>query len=399
MASILRQRIEQYCRLYHSEVVAVRRYIHANPELAFQENNTADFIAKKLEQYGIPYEKNIAKTGVVGFIEGKKKDKVIALRADMDALPIIELNDVPYKSKNEGVMHACGHDAHTAMLLLAARILNEMRADLDGSIKLIFQPSEEAFPGGAKAMIEEGVLENPPVRHVIGQHVLPTMASGRVGFRKGMYMASTDELHLTVKGKGGHGATPDMNIDPVLIASHIVVAMQQVVSRIAPPTIPTVVSFGRFIADGQTNVIPDKVNLKGTLRTFNEEWRTKAKEKITKIATDIATSMGGECEVRIESGYPFVVNDDTLTDNLALYSKEYLGQRKVDKLDLRMTAEDFAYYGHHVPSTFFRIGTKTRGKDVTNLHTATFNIDEDSLYKGMGTLAFLAYRTLEEMSD
>ena len=399
MAQILRQRIEQHCRLYHSEVVAVRRHIHANPELAFQEFGTADFIASKLEQYGIPYEKNVAKTGIVGFIEGKKKDKVIALRADMDALPIKELNVTPYKSKNEGVMHACGHDAHSAMLLLAAKILNDIRADLDGSIKLIFQPSEEALPGGAKAMIEAGVLENPPVRHVIGQHVLPTMNSGRVGFRSGMYMASTDEIYLKVIGKGGHGATPDLNIDPVLIASHIVVAMQQVVSRIAPPTVPTVVSFGRFIAEGQTNVIPDEVNLSGILRTFNEEWREKARTKITKIAQDIAESMGGKCEVNIVPGYPFVVNDPTLTNNLSLFSKEYLGQRKVEELDMRMTAEDFAYYGHKVPSSFFRIGTRTRGKDVTNLHTATFDIDEDALYRGMGNLAYIAYRTLEELPD
>ncbi len=399
MASILRQRIEQHCRLYHSEVVAIRRHLHANPELAFQEHHTADFIASKLEQYGIPYEKNVAKTGVVGFIEGKKKDKVIALRADMDALPITELNAVPYKSKNEGIMHACGHDAHSAMLLVAARILNDIRADLDGSIKLIFQPSEEVLPGGAKAMIEAGVLENPHVRHVIGQHVLPTMNSGKVGYRSGMYMASTDEIYLTVKGKGGHGATPDLNIDPVLIASHIVVTMQQVVSRIAPPTVPTVVSFGRFIAEGQTNVIPDEVKLSGILRTFNEEWREKAKAKITKLAEELAQSMGGSCEVNIVPGYPFVVNDPTLTENLKLFSKEYLGQRKVEELDMRMTAEDFAYYAHKVPSSFFRIGTKIRGKDITNLHTATFDIDEDALYRGMGNLAYIAFRTLEELPD
>ncbi len=399
MAQILRQRIEQQCRLYHSEVVAVRRHIHANPELAYQEFKTADFIASKLDQYGIPYEKNIAKTGIVGFIEGKKKDKVIALRADMDALPIEELNQTPYKSKNKGVMHACGHDAHSAMLLLAAKILNDMRADLDGSVKLIFQPSEEMLPGGALAMIEAGVLDNPPVRHVIGQHVLPTLASGKVGYRSGMYMASSDEIYLTVKGKGGHGATPDLNIDPVLIASHIVVAMQQVVSRIAPPTIPTVVSFGRFIAEGQMNVIPDEVKLSGILRTFNEEWRTKARAKITNIAQDMAQSMGGSCEVNIVPGYPFVVNDITLTENLKLFSKEYLGQRKVEDLDMRMTAEDFAYYAHKVPSSFFRIGTRTRGKEITNLHTANFDIDEDALYRGMGNLAYIAYRTLEELPD
>ena len=220
------------------------------------------------------------------------------------------------------------------------------------------------------------------------------MDSGKVGFRPGMYMASTDELHLTVKGKGGHGATPDLNIDPVLIASHIVVAMQQVVSRFAPPTIPTVVSFGRFIANGQTNVIPDEVKLSGILRTFDEKWRKKAHVKITELAKNIAKSMGGECDVYIASGYPFVVNDPVLTENLSLYAKEYLGVRKVEELDMRMTAEDFAYYGHQVPSTFFRIGTRSRGKEVTNLHTSTFDSDEDSLFKGMGVFAYLAYRTL-----
>lgn len=399
MADILRQRIEQYCRLYHSEVIAVRRHIHAHPELAFQENHTAEFIASKLDQYGIPYKTNVAKTGIVAFIEGKKKDKVIALRADMDALPIVELNDVPYKSKNEGVMHACGHDAHSAMLLLAARILNEIRADLNGSIKLIFQPSEEAFPGGAKVMIEEGVLENPPVHHVIGQHVLPTMDSGKLGFRSGMYMASTDEIYLTVKGKGGHGATPDLNVDPVLIASHTVVALQQLVSRMAPPNIPTVLSFGRFIAEGQTNIIPDEVKIAGTLRTFNEEWRAKAHTKIKQLAENLAVSMGGECEVNIAHGYPFVVNDASLTANLRLYAKEFMGSQKVEDLDIRMTAEDFAYFGHQVPSTFYRIGTRTKGKEITNLHTAKFDIDEDALYKGMGAMAYLAYRTLEELPD
>ncbi len=399
MATILKQRIEQYCRLYHSEVVAVRRHIHANPELAFEEIHTADFIASKLKQYGIPYETNVAKTGIVGFIEGKKKDKVIALRADMDALPIKELNAIPYKSKNQGIMHACGHDAHSAMLLLAAKILNDIRADLDGSIKLIFQPSEEVLPGGAKAMIEAGVLENPRVRHVIGQHVLPTMPSGKVGYRQGKYMASSDELYLTIKGKGGHGATPDLTIDPVLIASHIVVALQQVVSRIASPLMPTVVSFGRFIAEGQTNVIPDEVKIAGILRTFDEAWRDKARKKITKIATEIAQSMGGSCEVNIVEGYPTVINDATLTENLKLFSKEYLGQRKVEELEMRMTAEDFAYYGQKVPSSFFRIGTRIRGKAITNLHTATFDIDEDALFKGMGNLAYIAYRTLEELAD
>ncbi len=398
MASLLRQRVEQHCRLYHSDVVAVRRHIHANPELAFEEYKTSAFICKKLDQYGIPYQ-IMAKTGIVAFIEGRKKGKVIALRADMDALPIHELNDSPFKSKVDGIMHACGHDAHSAMLLLAGRVLNEMRHDLDGSIKLIFQPSEEAIPGGAKAMIEAGVLENPKVRHVIGQHVLPTLASGRVGYKSGKYMASSDELYLKIIGKGGHGATPDLNVDPVLVASHIVVAMQQIVSRVAKPNMPTVVSFGKFEAKGQVNIIPDEVNLSGILRTFDEEWRAKALEKITKLATTLAESMGAKCEVKIVRGFPVVINDDELTKNCMLFSKEFLGKRRVEDLEMRMTAEDFAYYGHEVPSTFLRLGTKTRGKEITNLHTANFEIDEDALYHGMGNLVFLAYRTLEELID
>ena len=395
--NIVKQRILQHCRINHSEVVAMRRYLHMNPELAFKENNTADFICRKLDEYGIPYQRNIAKTGVVGLITGQRKDKVIALRADMDALPITEVNDVPYKSKNEGVMHACGHDAHTAILLGAAKILNEMRDHLDGTVKLIFQPSEEAFPGGAKMMIDEGVLQNPDVSHVIGEHVLPTLDSGKVGFRAGMYMASTDEIYLTVKGRGGHAATPDLNVDPVLIASHIVVALQQVVSRNAPPWIPSVLSFGRIIGEGRTNVIPNVVTLDGTFRTFNEEWRKEAHEHIKRIAAGTAKAMGGECEVRIAHGYPFVVNDSSLTERLKRYAKEYLGERKVVDLDMRMTAEDFAYYSHAVPSVFYRLGTKTRGKPVTNLHTPDFDIDEDALYKGMGLMAHIAYRQLEEM--
>lgn len=395
--SILKQRIQQHCRIYHSEVVAMRRYLHTYPELAFQEKKAAAFVVKKLEEYGIPYQKNIAQTGVVGFIQGKRKNKIIALRADMDALPILETNDVPYKSKNSGVMHACGHDAHTSILLGAAKILNEMKEQLDGSIKLIFQPSEEEFPGGAKPMIEAGVLENPKVQHVIGEHVLPTLASGKVGFRSGMYMASADEIYLTVKGKGGHAATPDMNVDPVIIMSNILVSLQQVVSRNAPAWIPTVLSFGKLMADGQTNVIPNEVIAEGTFRTFNEEWRKEAHEKIRQIAENTAKAMGGSCEVRIAHGYPFVVNDDKLTQRLKRYAKEYLGERHVVDLDMRMTAEDFGYFSQALPSTFYRLGTKTRGKPVTNLHTSNFDIDEDALYKGMGVMAHIAYRQLEEM--
>ena len=395
--SILKQQIEQHCRIYHSEVVAMRRYIHANPELGFQENNTANFICKKLDEYGIPYKRNIAKTGIVGLIEGKRKDKVIALRADMDALPIIETNEVAYKSKNEGVMHACGHDAHTSILLGAAKILNEIKDQLDGIVKLIFQPSEEAFPGGAKMMIEEGVLKNPEVKNVIGEHVLPTLEAGKVGFRSGIYMASTDEIYLTIKGKGGHAATPDLNVDSVIIAAQILVALQQVVSRNAQAWIPSVLSFGRVIADGHTNIIPDEVKIEGTFRTFDEKWRKEAHEKIKQIAQNTAKAMGGECDVRIAHGYPFLINDNLLTEKLKRYAAEYLGIKKVVDLDIRMTAEDFAYFTQALPSCFYRLGTKTKGKEVTNLHTSSFDIDENALYNGMGLMAYMTFRQLEEM--
>lgn len=393
----LKQQIDYLARIFHSEVVAIRRHIHANPELAFEEIKTSAFIAKKLKEYGIPFTTNIAKTGIVGFIEGKNKVKVIALRADMDALPIEEANSCSYKSTSTGIMHACGHDAHTAILLGAAKILNELKNQLEGSIKLIFQPSEEAFPGGAKAMIEAGVLENPEVQHVLGLHVLPTLDCGKIAFRSGMFMASTDEIYITVQGKGGHGATPELNVDPVLIASNLVVSLQQIVSRKAPPQIPTVLSFGRFIADGRTNIIPDEARLEGTLRTFNEEWRAKAHILIQDLCKNMTIAMGAICEVRIEKGYPFLVNDQKLTENLKILAREYMGNANVNEMDLRMTAEDFAYFTQIKPSTFFRLGTKTKGKDVTNLHTSTFDIDEEALFDGMGIMAYLSIRQLEEM--
>jgi amidohydrolase len=396
--SQLKQRIEQFCRINHSEVVAIRRYFHKHPELAFEESNTSDFIAKKLDEYGIPYERNIAKTGIVAYIKGKHEDQIIALRADMDALPIMEQNEKPYCSVNKGVMHACGHDAHMAVVLGASKILNEMKDRLEGSIKIFFQPSEEAFPGGAKKMIEEGVLENPHVKHVIGEHVLPTLDAGKIGFRPGMYMASTDEIYLTVKGQGGHAATPDLNVDPIITAAHILTSLQQIVSRNSPTAIPTVLSFGRIIGEGRTNIIPDEVKIDGTLRTFNEEWRAEAHEKITTMAENIAKSMGATCDVRIEKGYPFVVNDDMLTAKLKRYAKEYLGEENVVDLDMRMTAEDFAYFTQARPSTFYRLGIRNEKKGITsNLHTDTFDIDENSLYVGMGAMAYMAYRQLEEM--
>lgn len=392
----LKDSIKKYAADYLQEVVAIRRHLHMNPELSFREFETANFIVAKLEEYGIPYQSGVAKTGIVALIEGKDpKSRVVALRADMDALPLSEKNEVPYRSENEGVMHACGHDAHMACLIGAARILQEIKEELHGTIKLIFQPSEEYYPGGAKVMIEEGVLENPEPDVIFGQHVFPELDAGKVGMRPGKYMASTDEVHITVKGRGGHAAIPDKVIDPVLIASHIVVALQQIVSRKSSPTMPTVVSFGRIIGDGKTNIIPDEVQLDGIIRTFDEKWRKEIKEEIIRIACGIAESMGAGCDVDIEQGYPALVNDEELTQRAWSYALEYLGEENVEALEMRMTAEDFAYFARKKPACFFRLGTRNEKKGiVSNLHSATFDIDENGLETGMGIMAWFAVSEL-----
>jgi amidohydrolase len=374
------------------EIVSLRRHLHMNPELSTLEYNTSVFIAGKLTEFGIPFKKGVGGNGIVATIEGHNPGaRTIALRADMDALPISETNETGYKSQNPGVMHACGHDVHMACLLGASKILNTMKSSFEGSIRLIFQPSEEKFPGGALAMINEGVLENPAPSRIFGQHVFPALETGKIGLKPGSYMASTDEIYLTVHGKGGHGATPELNTDPVLIASHIVVALQQVVSRNANATIPTVLSFGRFIAEGQTNVIPEFVKIDGTLRTFDENWRADAHKKITSMAQGIADSMGGNCEVFIAKGYPSLVNDENVTRETKKLAVEYLGAENVVDLEQRMTAEDFAYYSRIVPACFYRLGTRNETKGITaNLHTSAFDVDERSLETGMGLMAWIA---------
>jgi len=392
------EKIKQYSNQILPELVEIRRNIHMYPELGFEEYKTSELIVDKLKQYGAENIKVLAKTGVTALIRGKNPDsRVVALRADMDALPIKENNTFEYCSRNEGVMHACGHDAHMAMLLGAAKILIENRENFNGTVKLIFQPSEEKFPGGAKEMIKEGVLENPKVDFVIGQHVLPDLEAGKVGVKSGKYMAYTDEIYLTVKGKGGQGATPTLNIDPVLIASHIIVSMQQVVSRFSPPEIPTVLSFGKIYGYGRTNIIPDEVVIEGTLRTFNEVWREQAHNKIINLAEKTAEAMGGSCEVRIDKGYPFLVNDNILTEIVKESAVSFLGSENFEELDIRMTAEDFAYFTQQCPSCFYRIGTMNKSKNITsNLHTNTFDIDEDILGTGACLLAWTAINVLNE---
>jgi amidohydrolase len=392
---MLKEKVQFLAKSIHPEVIALRRHLHQNPELSFAEFQTSAFVKQELDKLGIQWSP-MANTGVVALIKGDKpSDKVVALRGDMDALPIIEANDVPYKSNNEGVMHACGHDVHTSSLLGVAKVLSELKSEFGGTVKFIFQPAEEKLPGGASLMIKEGVLENPKPQAVIGQHVMPLIETGKVGIRSGKYMASTDELYVTVKGKGGHGAQPQQNIDPVVITAHIIVALQQVVSRIADPKLPTVLSFGKVIANGATNVIPNEVYLEGTFRTLDEDWRAEAHKRMKKMAEGIAESMGGSCEFNVVNGYPFLINEEKLTGQVREFAIEYLGKENVLDIDIWMAAEDFAYFSQASDACFYRLGTRNEARGITSsVHTPTFDIDEDALSVSVGLMAYTALRQL-----
>ncbi len=392
----LKDKIKQRASQIHEEIRGIRHHLHSHPELSFHEFETQKYVEARLKEIGITQIEHCANTGLVALIEGNEpQSKVTALRADMDALPIQESNQADYASKNPGVMHACGHDVHTSSLLGAARLLHETRSEWKGTVKLIFQPGEEKFPGGASLMIKEDVLQKPKVESIIGQHVMPLLPAGSVGFRSGIYMASADEIYMTVKGKGGHGAMPQFNIDPVLITSHILTALQQVVSRNAHPIVPSVLSFGKVIANGATNVIPDEVYLEGTFRTLNEEWRSEAHQKIKKMAIGIAESMGGSVEVDIKKGYPFLHNDERLAADSRTWSEAYLGKENVHDLDIWMAAEDFSYYSQEIPACFYRLGIRNEDRGITSsVHTPTFDIDEDALPVGAGLMAWLAIKEL-----
>ncbi len=379
------------------DIIEIRRSLHAHPELSYHEKNTADMISAWLTERGISHRKNVGGYGIAGLIEGKNPGKrVIALRADMDALPVSEENRAEYKSQNPGVMHACGHDVHMACLLGAATILNELKDNFEGTVKLIFQPAEEKAPGGALKMIEEGVLENPGVNAIFGQHVFPDLEAGKVGFRSGKYMASSDEISLFVHGKGGHAAMPDKIDDTVLATAHILTALQRIVSRAANPMTPSVLSFGQIITDGGAmNVIPGKVSVHGTFRTFDEQWRKKAHKLIADVARNTAKAYGCICEAVVEKGYPFLVNDEQLTQQARQAAIEFISKENVVELEPRMTAEDFAHYSHIVPACFYRLGTGNRKKGiVSGLHTPTFDVDESSLETGTGLMAWLAFEQL-----
>jgi amidohydrolase len=397
----LKETIRQLAASISAELVAIRRHLHRYPELSFQETETQQFVAQKLHQWGIA-SRPMARTGLLAQISSGQQTSgnTVALRADLDALPIQEQNDVPYKSCRPGIMHACGHDVHTTALLGAAWILQQIRDTLPGQVRLLFQPGEEKLPGGATLMIDGGALEDPRPSAIIALHVYPSMPAGRIGFRQGMYMASADEIYLTVHGQGGHAAMPHQAIDPVVAAAQIIVALQQLVSRRTDPTIPTVLTFGRIQSEGgATNVIPNAVRLEGTFRTLDERWRQQAHELMRDLVTGIARSIGATCTLDIVRGYPFLFNDPPLTARASTWAGNYLGTSAVEELPIRLTAEDFAFYSQLVPACMFRLGTANVERGITSpVHTDTFDVDEDCLSIGAGTLAWLAWQELHQPS-
>ncbi len=390
-----KERVKELSERFMDEVLEIRRHIHARPELSFEEFETSAFIKSKLSQWKVDYRDGFVKTGIVAEIRGRGEGRLIALRSDMDALPIRELNDVPYRSVNDGKMHACGHDVHMASLLGCIRILNEMKDEFSGRVKFVFQPGEEKIPGGARLMLEEDCFGGDEPGLMIAQHVYPDLPAGKVGFREGQYMASADEVYITVKGKGGHAALPERLIDPVVIASHIILALQQVVSRHANPSVPTVLSFGRISGQGAVNVIPDEVRLEGTFRTLNEEWRTRAHTIISQTTHGIATAMGGSADLEIRHGYPSLFNDPAVTRDARQAAEEWLGAANVESLDVRMTAEDFAYFSQKYPSVLYRLGVTRGTSPASALHTAKFDIDESALKTAVGLLSWISLRFLD----
>ena len=387
---MLLRKIKEFAMQYAPEFIEVRRYLHAHPELSYQEFETSKFVQSKLCEYNIPFEVK-ATTGVVGIIEGKNpKSRIVALRADMDALPITEENDVAYKSTSTGVMHACGHDVHTTCLLGAAKILSQTKDKWDGTVKLIFQPGEEKNPGGASLLIKEGVLENPKPECIVALHVNPQLEVGNLSFRAGKVMASADEIYITIKSKGGHAAAPHLTADTILIASHLIVALQQVVSRNKEPFSPSVLSITSFQGGYTTNVIPSEVKLMGTFRAMDEAWRFKAHDIIRKLSTELVHSMNAEIDLHIDVGYPTVYNNEALNTAIKKIALEFMGDKNVEETEMRMGAEDFGYYSQQIPGCFFRLGTANKAKSITSgVHTPKFNIDESAIEIGIGIMAML----------
>ncbi len=387
---MLKEKIRHLAKQYAPDFIAIRHHLHAHPELSYQEFETSKFVQQQLSGIGIPFEV-MAGTGVVGLLKGINADsRVIALRADMDALPIEEENDVPYRSKNAGVMHACGHDVHTTVLLGAAKVLHELKNEWEGTVKLIFQPGEEKNPGGASLMIKEGVLKDPAPQAIFGLHVHPGLETGKLSFRAGMVMASADELYITIRGKGGHAAAPHLTVDTILVASHLVVALQQIISRNRNPLSPSVLSITSVQGGHTTNVIPSEVRLMGTFRAMDEEWRFRAHELIRKQATELVHSMGAEIDLHIDVGYPMVYNNEVLDRVARAEAREFMGADRVLETEVRMGAEDFGYYTRQIPGCFYRLGVMNVEKGITaGVHTPRFNIDESAIEIGVGMMSWL----------
>lgn len=379
-----------------TELLGIRRNFHRHPELSFREYKTSSTIRRILDQWGVEYEFPFVETGILAIIRGDRPGPRIALRSDMDALPIEEQTGLDFASQNQGVMHACGHDMHMASLLGAIRVLDQMKSHIAGEILCLFQPGEELIPGGASLMLKEGVFTNRLPDMIIAQHVLPEMNAGKVGFKPGIYMASNDEIYITVHGKGGHGALRKLLKDPILMASHILIELQEALEKNAPEDVPTVLSFGKVLADGATNVVPDQVRLEGTFRTMNESWRKKAHKLIEKVASDIASSQGGYIDLEVRQGYPVLFNDEKITHESSRLAEEFLGSGKVEAMDIRMTAEDFAWFTQSIPGMMYRLGVKDpASEEVLPLHTPRFRAEEKALKTGIALLAYLAVELLK----
>jgi len=393
------QKIKSLAHENREEVISIRHHLHSHPELSFEEKETAAFISRKLSGWGIKHQTNVGGFGIVGLISSRIKDqrsKILALRADMDALPITEKNDVEYKSTNEGVMHACGHDVHSSALLGALKILNELKDEFEGEIKFIFQPGEEKLPGGASKMIEAGVLENPKPDLIIAQHVYTPLKVGTAGFRSGLYMASTDEIYITIKGKGGHAAEQVIDANPLYAAGRLLVSLDANSRELSKAKNPTVLAFGKITGMGATNIIPNEVTIEGTLRTMDEKWRKEIHQRLEELIDNRRKMEQQQFDLRIEAGYPCLINDEKVTGETKSFAEGYLGKQNVVDLDIRMAAEDFAFYSQKIPACFYRIGTGNPDKEIiSGVHTPTFNIDEDALEIASGMMAYIAMNHLQ----